>query len=709
MNRPPALSEAAQAAEAFLRGHEVTPALSYVFKIKDTTLNSKEITWKSFARVPGDEDFRYLFNGHLVDLERQGGEGTSQAQVLDDQTKRVAAVVTSCAKAALFSCFKAKAVSPEDIIWFCQTETGPINGLHVHLVVGGKGFGPANGKWILRVLQREFGRWLASCCSVDLSPSERVALRDHVTPNHFVTLLQYKHKSTGRQYCKPVDFGSIIMNYFFNKEPYSRNPDHCYIISWDSASLTTDLPWSERRLIHQRYVTHSHASKTPAKRQTESDEIDSTEPQRKKKRQVTQRELCTKEIVDGLTEKRIVTLEDWMIDDPDTYIQALTSPGGQQYCINMLEISGLRVSKDCTAFKLIIEKATDTCKLSETKVWSVFAKNKFNPLKAIHAIMCVLNKQSGKRNTILFFGPATTGKSLLAQTLAKEVKNVGCYNPANVNFPFNDCLNKNLIWVEEAGNLGQQVNQFKAVMSGQDIRVDQKGKGSKPLNSTPVVMTSNEDITQVRVGCELRPEHTQPIRDRLVAFHLTEKLGGDFGLIDDGEFGRIFRTMVELGYQPTMASYVHWWGSLPTYGEDWASPAIKDPQDEDETDAELQRLLDAFASDSLLEEVPDVETAADNIPLPATSEADAVRGTWREPVADKAICIEDLFDTSLLDHTQVSRQCLEVSFISQDVGYADSLAYLSCTLARRPTNYNMLANKDMETNLQRSTNTDHRK
>lgn len=651
MQRPETLSDAALAAEAFLRGHENAPALSYVFKIKDTTLNSKEITWRSFSRVPRDEDFGYLFQGHLVDLERQGDEGTSQADSLDGETRRVAAVVAACAKASIFACFKAKAVAPQDLIWFCQVEIGPLTGLHVHLVVGGSGFGPANGKWVLRVLQREFGRWLASCCSVDLSPAERVALRDHVTPQHFVTLLQYKHKSTGKQYCKSVDFGQMIMLYFFNKEPYSKKPDHCYLISWDSASLTTDLQWSERKAIHQRYVIHAHSQQTESRQKRGAeDQIDSVEPQKKKKRTVTQREVNTKEIVDKLTAQRIVTLEDWMLLDPDTYIQALTSPGGQQYCINMLEISGLRVSKDCTAYQLIIENGSDRCRLSETKIWQIFIKNQINPLKAMHAIMCVLNKQSGKRNSILFFGPATTGKSLLAQTMAREVRNIGCYNPANVNFPFNDCLNKNLIWVEEAGNLGQQVNQFKAVMSGQDIRVDQKGKGSKPLNATPVVMTSNEDITQVRVGCELKPEHTQPIKDRLVAFHLQVPLGGDFGLIENGEFGRFFRTMNDLGYKPTMADYINWWKHLPVYGENWAEPAIKDPQSEEEEDRELQSLLDAFAGDSLLEEEEEfAEPVSTGLRAPAPSPSaennpTISEGTWREPVDPtelKPICIGD--------------------------------------------------------------------
>lgn len=524
-------------------------------------------------------------------MERAEGEGTSEASMPDSTTKTVAAVVSACAKSALYTCFKARAVDPQDLIWFFQVEIGRYTGLHVHLVVGGKGFGAANGKWVLRVLQSEFARWLVNACEVAMAPAERVAFRDHVISNDYVTLLQYKHRQTGKQYCKPVSFGSIIMTYFMNKKNWQADKNHCYLISWDNKLTTTDLTYTERLTIFKKYTTVAMVTS-----KEEETQVDSTEPKSKKKRQITQREVSTKEIVDSLTKQRIVTLEDWMLMDPETYIQALTSPGGQQYCINMLEISGLRVSKDCTALQLIIERGTETCRLSETKTWAIFILNRFNPLKVLHAIMCVLNKQSGKRNTILFYGPATTGKSLLAQSLCGETRNVGCYNPANVNFPFNDCLNKNLIWVEEAGNLGQQVNQFKAVMSGQAIRVDQKGKGSKPLNSTPVIMTTNEDITQVRVGCEVRPEHCQPIKDRLVAVPLLEKLGGDFGLIEDGEFGRLFRTMIELGYQPTMASYCAQWGSLPIYGEDWSTPALKDPQEEELLDAELYNLLDALVT-----------------------------------------------------------------------------------------------------------------
>lgn len=655
MSALPELTAPAQRAYDYLTGHESTTALSFVFKIKDTEVNGKKITWRDFTRTPGNEDFRYLQQGHLVDLERAVGEGTSAATPIDTYTRTVAAVVSACAKSALYAGFKARSVDPQDVIWFCQMEIGPATGAHVHLVVGGKGFSSASGKWLLRLLQSEYARWLASCCAVDLTATERLAFRDHVTANEYVTLLQYKHKSTGKHYCKPVDYGAMIMRYFLNKKPWSIDPNQCYVISWDNKTLTTDLSYSERMAIHRFYTQKIIV----ASANVHETQVDSVEPKTKKKRQVTQRELSTKEIVDSLTKQRIVTLEDWMLNDPDSYIQALTSPGGQQYCVNILEISGLRVSKDFTAFQLITERGQDTCRMSETKTWAIFKLNRYNPLKILHAIMCVLNKQAGKRNTILFYGPATTGKSLLAQTLCAETRNVGCYNPANVNFPFNDCLNKNLIWVEEAGNLGQQVNQFKAVMSGQAIRVDQKGKGSKPLNSTPVIMTTNEDITLVRVGCELRPEHTQPIKDRLVAICLQEKLGGDFGLIPEGEFGRLFRTMLKHGYEPTMASYCAHWQILPTYGEDWTQPPIKDPQEEDAVDAELNSILNAFASDVCFTAAGTVQ--AGTVPaLPAVCTS-VFGGRWRAtPQEEESQLNTPQFEFSL-SNEQV--RCQEVSFI----------------------------------------------
>lgn len=288
-----------------------------------------------------------------------------------------------------------------------------------------------------------------------------------------------------------------------------------------------------------------------------------------------------------------------MFKDPDTYVQVLAMPSGENLVKNILDISGLRVSRGFTAMDLLIEKPPDmSFAYPGSKLWQIFEGNGYNPIKCLHAIMCVLNKQSGKRNTILLYGPASTGKSLIAQQMCTEVGNVGCYNPANVNFPFNDCTNKNIIWVEECCNFGQQVNQFKAICSGQTIRVDQKGKGSKPIFGTPVIMTTNEDVTRVIIGCEERPEHTEPIKQRMVGIQLTAPLRGDFGLLDPNSFSFCCQWMVRNGYQPTMASYIEHWDNLPQWGEDWSTPTkAREHQPDDSSLEEIKELVLALESD----------------------------------------------------------------------------------------------------------------
>lgn len=429
----------------------------------------------------------------------------------------------------------------------------------------------------------------------------------------------------------------MIGKYFLSKDNFNTTPTHCYLMSWDNKHHFTDLSLVERLAVHRLYceMLNKPEDKPDAarpKRAAET-EIESTEPQAAKKKRVqTAKEVSIKETVDALVNLRCVTVEDWMFKDPDSYVRVLAMPGGESLCKNILEIAALHVSKNYTAFDLLHEQAEDdSWEYNLSKLWQIFSHNQYNPIKVFHAIMCVLNKQSGKRNTILFHGPATTGKSLIAQQICQEIGNVGCYNPANVNFPFNDCTNKNVIWVEECSNFGQQVNQFKAVCSGQAIRVDQKGKGSKPLYCTPVVMTTNEDITRVIIGCEDRPEHTEPIKQRMVDVPLNNPLPGDFGLLEKGCVSNACKWMVDRGYEPTMASYLQHWGSLPVWGENWAEPtmSIKPPSDAqpmfspphaEETIQAISDLVKALEADLAQEQASDEQPVSLQISRGSNSE-----------------------------------------------------------------------------------------
>ncbi|MHA0292451.1 hypothetical protein ACXYXC_03705, partial [Mesomycoplasma ovipneumoniae] len=73
-------------------------------------------------------------------------------------------------------------------------------------------------------------------------------------------------------------------------------------------------------------------------------------------------------------------------------------------------------------------------------------------------------------------------------------------NWTNENFPFNDAADKCLILWDEGRISCKIVEACKAILGGMPVRVDQKCKGSTALRPTPVLVTSNGDMTIVRDG-----------------------------------------------------------------------------------------------------------------------------------------------------------------------------------------------------------------
>nr|UZZ82228.1 NS1 [Newlavirus] len=597
---------------SFYRDQEDKLTLSFVFKthegsIKEHGHEEKELGWSVWTKQPVGNDTHRQVRKNIQDeldlADKENGEEVDIPSILQENVSNQLA----CVQQALFDLFQAKGWTPDTVKWFIQVEWGRDTHLHTHVLIHHPELKPVMGKWLLKFLRERWARNMVACYKDPLDMTEKITLRRAIENNEWVQILTYKHKSTRKEYTKCVNFTELVANYFLQKPPVKQtvtdqNTDMKpgYIMSLDSAFKINGKSYNTRKLI---------AKKLREINQPRDIEVDTTRPQDAKRRRVeTQKEITIKETCVKLYNLRVVTVEDWMLEDPDSYIHHVSQAGGEQIVKNILSIAALRLSRFMTAFDLILEKPHQKVRdIKDLKVYQIFASNGYNPYKVLHAMMCCLNKESGKRNTIYFNGPASTGKSLLAQTLCNLVGNVGCYNPANVNFPFNDCTSKNIIWVEECGNFGQQVNQFKAVCSGQSIRIDQKGKGSQSIEPTPVVLTTNEAIEQVRVGCELRPEHTQPIKDRMVNIRLHYRLPGDFGLIDKHEYATAFNWMVCKGYKPTMASYTHHWGNVPDWAENWAEPSIKEfevpgsssePSDEDLAASDLlEKLLGEWEPD----------------------------------------------------------------------------------------------------------------
>ncbi|AIE58040.1 NS1 [Sesavirus CSL10538] len=141
-----------------------------------------------------------------------------------------------------------------------------------------------------------------------------------------------------------------------------------------------------------------------------------------------------------------------------------------------------------------------------------------------------LCKETGKKNCIWFYGPPTTGKSWIADGLARFVANYGTVNHNNPNFPFQDLVDKALGWWDEGMMTIEKVEQFKMLAGGLPTRVDMKCRQSVEIIPPPLMITSNGDITLVHQGNIMSVEHRPAIQDRTMQFCFNSRLSNDFGV-----------------------------------------------------------------------------------------------------------------------------------------------------------------------------------
>ncbi|UNJ12755.1 NS1 protein [zander parvovirus] len=137
------------------------------------------------------------------------------------------------------------------------------------------------------------------------------------------------------------------------------------------------------------------------------------------------------------------------------------------------------------------------------------------------------NHQTGKKNSLVLVGPPSTGKTLLASTLADLSPSTGMVNKNNMNFPFCACDSRTLIWMEEGRLTEEMIDDWKGVTGGTKIRVDKKGVNTQvPIYRTPLVWTTNEDPFMVYSGNSMSVRHQQALSERYIVMPLTKILDG---------------------------------------------------------------------------------------------------------------------------------------------------------------------------------------
>lgn len=245
-------------------------------------------------------------------------------------------------------------------------------------------------------------------------------------------------------------------------------------------------------------------------------------------------------LVNWLVENGITTEKQWIRENSDSYLSFNSTGNARASIKSALDNACKVMSLTKSAADYLVGKG-DPGPIEENRIYRIFAMNGYDPAYAGSVLLGWCRQEFGKRNAVWLFGPATTGKTNIAEAIAHTVPFYGCVNWNNENFPFNDCVDKMLIWWEEGKMTAKVVEQAKAILGGSKVRVDIKCKTSQPMEPTPVIITSNTNMCCVVDGNSTTFEHEQPLQDRMFKFELTRRLEPTFGKVTKQEVKDFFR------------------------------------------------------------------------------------------------------------------------------------------------------------------------
>ncbi len=100
-----------------------------------------------------------------------------------------------------------------------------------------------------------------------------------------------------------------------------------------------------------------------------------------------------------------------------------------------------------------------------------------------------------KINCFTLMGPSNAGKSYILRTMRYISHAYGEIHAGDNNaFQFQNCINTNLIYIDEPRISPEIGEQFKLVMEGSPTLVKVKGRPDEILKQTPIIITSNSPV-----------------------------------------------------------------------------------------------------------------------------------------------------------------------------------------------------------------------
>nr|QKE54972.1 MAG: replication protein [Parvoviridae sp.] len=245
------------------------------------------------------------------------------------------------------------------------------------------------------------------------------------------------------------------------------------------------------------------------------------------------------DMVKWFVARKVTSLQKWMRVDMDHYIKYQSYSTYRPMIKPAMEMAtSILLNKG----SLIDFLLGDDLGGGYNRIEDVFRRNGYDPDEVALLFYKWAKRDLGKRNTILMYGPPTTGKTVIASAICHAVDPFyGNVNWNNENFPFNDCVDKLLIWWEEGRITAKNVEAAKCILGGVSCRVDRKGKESIEIRGTPVLITSNLDMTAVYEGNVINFDHKAALEDRMTCLQLRCRLEHDFGRVTEEEVFDWFR------------------------------------------------------------------------------------------------------------------------------------------------------------------------
>lgn len=476
---------------------------------------------------------------------------------------------------------------------YIQVEHGSSgNNLHIHLVLAGTGLNKYTAKsfrskiamYFYAQIQQKQKEMLQEDYDAEsweefTKPVSGILKECQDGSTKYCTVLQYKSRN-GESYSCRVDPRSFISNYLLpkNLEIGGKNWSGTYKVpgpmadSFESTSKTytytsingQQLPPNERKKLKFWLDTHyginteepiftgDPLSDLPkvSKAQWER----TTQPGGK----MSKRESLVLDCMNRAIESDCLTYEQLVDKHPELVIMMESQAGGNRLIEQTLNMVHIKLTQKYTALSYVMKRFPTFELTKSNKVIRLLNYQGYNYWQVGHWLCSVLDKKSGKQNTVSFYGPASTGKTNLAKAIVNCVNLFGNVNHLNKNFVFNDCSNKLVVWWEEALMHTDWVEPAKCVLGGTTVRVDRKHKDSQLLPQTPCIISTNNNIYECVGGNHVSHVHCKPLKDRVVQLNFMKTLPQNFGEITQDEVAAWLLKCKER-FQCTLEGYCEEW------------------------------------------------------------------------------------------------------------------------------------------------------